>query len=304
MSALNFTEIPRADIGINRDDFELFAREFLEKVTGLKIETHPDRGPDAGRDLIALETRVGALGETHHRWLISCKHKAHSGKSVSPDDENDLHDRLQTHSCDGLIIFYSTVPSSGLGIKLAAIKEKNIEVVRYDQARIEAELLSSNAGHGLALRFMPISFKKWRDSTTPLTLDSSPRPIRENFFARPHHTVFKDACEEGDGLERPVFLVIYDAEHSSYGKLDHALGYFTEYERTKRLIDKYFVAAICDDSDETVSKFYPEDYHREKCYLVVVNHITGEIYFEGGVTGNPDSGLITVNQIIKKLEGV
>ena len=31
--------------------------------------------------------RTGSLGNTLVRWLVSCKHKAHSGKSVVENDE-------------------------------------------------------------------------------------------------------------------------------------------------------------------------------------------------------------------------
>lgn len=83
MPILDFKEIPSSSSGAARDQFELFAREFLDLV-GFKIVTGPDRGADAGRDLIVEEIRAGVVGETRVRWLVSCKHKAHSGGSVTP----------------------------------------------------------------------------------------------------------------------------------------------------------------------------------------------------------------------------
>ena len=119
MPVLDFKEIPTPTGGATRDQFELFAREFLE-FAGFKVIVGPDRGPDGGRDLVVQEARTGVAGETLINWLVSCKHKAHSGTSVTPDDEPDIHDRVRTHGCQGFIGFYSTIPSSGLGTKLNA----------------------------------------------------------------------------------------------------------------------------------------------------------------------------------------
>lgn len=78
MPQLDFKEIPQANLANGKQDtFEMFAREFLELV-GYKVLSGPDRGSDLGRDLIVLETRSGVGGETYVRWLVSCKHKAHS----------------------------------------------------------------------------------------------------------------------------------------------------------------------------------------------------------------------------------
>ncbi|MFM0390777.1 hypothetical protein [Paraburkholderia phytofirmans] len=159
MAALDLTEIAIPTGGKNRDQFELFAREFLS-MKGFLVLNDPDRGADAGRDLIVEEIRQGIVGETKVRWLVSCKHKAHSGSSVSPSDEPDIRDRLETHECSGFIGFYSTVPSSGLATKLEALQKTNPSLV-FDQERIEAELLASREGFILARRFMPISAAVW-----------------------------------------------------------------------------------------------------------------------------------------------
>jgi restriction endonuclease len=158
MPILEFKEIPSAAGGAARDQFELFARELLE-LAGFKIVTSPDRGADAGRDLIVEEIRTGVAGETRVRWLVSCKHKAHSGNSVTPDDEQDIHDRVRTHGCSGFLVFYSTVPSSGLATKLNA-PDLPFEVQIFDQEKIERYLLRSS-GIELAKRFFPASFARW-----------------------------------------------------------------------------------------------------------------------------------------------
>lgn len=159
MTAIDLKEIPVANVGANRDKFEQFARDFLVFL-GFKVLAGPDRGADGGRDLIVEERRIGAGGETTVRWLVSCKHKAHSGSSVTPNDELDIQDRLATHNCTGFIGFYSTLPSSGLAGKLNA-NNLSYEVVVFDGAKIDAILLDSPAGLTLARRYCPISTDKW-----------------------------------------------------------------------------------------------------------------------------------------------
>ena len=160
MPALDFKEIPIPTKGTDRDQFELFARDFLEYI-GYHVVTGPDRGPDGGRDLVVEEVRTGVAGSTRIKWLVSCKHKAHSGDSVTPGDEADIHDRVQTHGCSGFLCVYSTIPSSGLATKLNA-RGKPLEVNIYDQERIEKKLLDSPEGMLLAKRYFPKSVEKWK----------------------------------------------------------------------------------------------------------------------------------------------
>jgi hypothetical protein len=166
MPVLDFREIPIPTVGATRDQFELFAREFLEFI-GFKVIVGPDRGPDGGRDLVVLEARTGVAGETQVKWLVSCKHKAHSGASVTPEDEPDIYDRVRTHACQGFLGFYSTIPSSGLATKLDA-PTLQFEVQVYDPEKIERHLLTSSAGLALAKRFFPKSLTRWqKEHPTP-----------------------------------------------------------------------------------------------------------------------------------------
>jgi hypothetical protein len=165
MGCLDFTEIPRADRGSRRDTFELFARELLE-AKGFEIVEQPDRGADGGRDLVVLENRKGGFGSNTVRWLVSCKHTAHSGRAVSPRDEANIRDRLETHRCQGFLAFYSHVPTNGLGKILQAL-DGTFQYVQYDHEMIERVLLSDPAGRDVARRFMPRSFAVWEGSFQP-----------------------------------------------------------------------------------------------------------------------------------------
>jgi hypothetical protein len=114
MPTLNFTEISQANkTNGEQDKFELFARDVLACL-GFKIVEGPGRGADLGKDLVVEEARFGVLGESVIRWLVSCKHFAHSGRAVSPDDERNIRERVEAHKCQGFMGFYSTLPTSAL----------------------------------------------------------------------------------------------------------------------------------------------------------------------------------------------
>jgi hypothetical protein len=164
MPALDFTEIPPGNkSGGNQDTFEMFARDYL-KVLGYEIADGPDRGQDGGRDLIAIERRRGIVGETIVRWLVSCKHKAHSGESVRTGDETNIVDRLSAHECEGFIGFYSSVPSSPLSSRLKGLKNsrEGLKIQVFDNESIENELLKSLGGQRVAERYFPVSYAEWR----------------------------------------------------------------------------------------------------------------------------------------------
>lgn len=168
MPVLDFKEIPVPTAGAARDQFELFAREVLNCL-GFKIVVGPDRGADGGRDLIIEEVRTGLAGETRVRWLVSCKHKAHSGTSVTPEDEPNILDRVRAHDCKGFLGFYSTIPSAGLSGRFEGLK-RDVEIQVFDPEHIEKLLLTSSNAM-LARRFFPKSIDKWqRENPQPAKL--------------------------------------------------------------------------------------------------------------------------------------
>jgi hypothetical protein len=160
MSAIDFKEIPEAHLGGGlQDTFELFARDFLSHL-GYTIVEDPSRGADGGKDVVVIERRSGVGGETIVRWLVSCKHKAHSGSSVTPQDEANIRDRIEANYCDGFIGFYSTLPSSGLSDAIKGLSAK-AEAQTFDREKIESYLLKSPDGLHLAKRYFPKSIAKW-----------------------------------------------------------------------------------------------------------------------------------------------
>jgi hypothetical protein len=300
MGALDLTEIPSAASGASRDSFELFAREFLVEA-GYEVAAGPDRGADGGRDLIVVERRMGPGGMTQIRWLVSCKHYSHGGKSVTSGDEVNIRDRLETHSCNGFMPFYSTLPSSGLGSILEGIKQQ-CEVKIYDPEHIERLLLDSPSGRILAARFMPTSFSAWIRNSQHAQAEYSPDPqlIRNTFFLREPHSDLSGALAEAAARKLPVFVVIYDPKHSTLSKLNYALGYFMEYETTKRLVDENFVALVGPSSDPALSELVPEDDPLESCLWVVLD-LSSSIIRREQIYANSDEGMKRVREVIRTL---
>ena len=297
MSALDFTEVPPAGSGPGRDQFELFAGEFLVKE-GFRIVEGVDRGPDDGRDLIVEETRSGPGGTTVVRWLVSCKHKAHSGASVTHTDEANIRDRIDLHKCTGLIAFYSTVPSSGLATQLKGLQPKYALLI-YDPALIERKLLDNPAFRVLAARYFPTSFNAWvQNSQYAVALPASdPHQSHSKYFLREPHARLDDALEEAKARKLMVFVVIYDPQHPTHSKLDYSLGYFMEYQTTKRLVDQHFVPIVGPSSDPQLSALVPESDPLENALWVVLSDDSKVIRSEG-VYANPDEGMKRVRSVV------
>lgn len=209
---INFKEIPEANTGSGfQDTFELFSRDFLEEL-GFEILQHPDRGPDGKKDMIIGESRIGAGGKSYVKWLVSCKHFAFTGKSVTQDDELDIYDRTKSHQCNGFMGVYSTLPAASLHNKLEGIKDK-IEFQIFDRERIEKKLLSSPEGLKLAKRYFPISLEKY--------LKENPKPVK--LFQENAEIICencgKNLLEEGNGIFVALEERIPDSE-SEWGYKD------------------------------------------------------------------------------------
>jgi hypothetical protein len=99
---------------------------------------------------------------------------------------------------------------------------------------------------------------------------------------------------------KPLFLVIYDAEHPTKSKLDYSLGCFLDYFTTKKLLDQHFICALLPASASGAKEYVPEDDPLENALLVVVG-ANGEILKREGVYANPDEGLKRVRSLISQL---
>lgn len=168
---IDFKEIPlKNSESALGDSFELFARDFLE-LQGYTIIQEPFRGADGKKDLIIRETRTGISGLTNIDWLVSCKHNANSGKSVTDIDEPNLADRVEFNNCHGFISFCSTIISSSLHGNLEALKRK-CEVLILDREKIEAHIVGNKLYENLFIRYFPKSYKNWKE------LDNYREPVK------------------------------------------------------------------------------------------------------------------------------
>lgn len=209
---IDFKEMPQANSGGGlQDTFELFSRDFLEDL-GLNILQHPDRGADGKKDLIVAETRNGVAGKTIIKWLVSCKHHAHSGKSVSDTDEPDILDRVAAHKCNGFIGVYSTLAATSLNGKLIGYNDK-IEHQIFDRERIEKHLLNHPLGIKLARRYFPKSIEKFiSENPKPASIFKEKPEIKCDYCS-------KDLLTTRNG----IFVVL--KENGSYKKDKLGLQY-------------------------------------------------------------------------------
>jgi hypothetical protein len=221
---LDFTEIPQANTGSGKQDtFELFARDFLEEL-GYTILEGPDRGADGKKDIIVSEERRGISGTTDIKWLVSCKHYAHSGKSVSDTDEPNIQDRVATHKCDGFIGFYSTISSVSLKNNLHGLQDK-IQFRVFDREKIESFLLKSPEGMRLASRYFPESYKKYSVE--------NPKPVR--FSSAELEEIKCENC--GKNLmenKRGNFVLLYEDQPKEHGRVydNYIAAYFSCKEKS------------------------------------------------------------------------
>ncbi|MFR4062227.1 MAG: restriction endonuclease [Mediterraneibacter faecis] len=237
MSVINFKEIPQANKADGKQDsFELFAREFLHAI-GLIINEDPDRGQDGGRDLIVIEKLSGILGDSEIRWLVSCKHKVHSGSSVGVNDEEDISDRVQVNNCDGFIAFYSTIPSSGLARKFQSLRDR-FKVEIFDSEKIERILLENEAAYKLIKRFFPESYEKI-ELKSPSNILSKYMPLRCNICGK--DLLQRDILDKYEG----VIVFVKD------------IDFYKTHNGTNRITEVYCACkGICDRKQEIIQRPY------------------------------------------------
>jgi hypothetical protein len=149
---LDFKELNK-----NGKDFELLIRELLFSK-GYKVYWS-GVGPDGGRDLVCIEERQSFFAPDKKRWLIQCKHNAHSGKSVGIEDLDDIVDSCTQHDATGFILACSTQPSSAVVNRLESITDNprnDIVAIYWDYVFIE-QALSCASLWRIAQRFFPVS---------------------------------------------------------------------------------------------------------------------------------------------------
>jgi hypothetical protein len=138
---LDFKELP-----VDGTAFEQLMRELL---LGEGLAPYwTGKGADGGRDLLVEEAATGQLGSFQRKWLVSCKHKAHSGAAVSVGDIPSVLDDCKRVNADGYLLACSTYPSSGVVQKLdelAGEPANRLRTVVWDAVEIEKRLMQPTA---------------------------------------------------------------------------------------------------------------------------------------------------------------
>ena len=91
---IDFKELPK-----DGNAFEMLVRELLKR-RGLEVYW-TGKGPDGGKDLVCIERVKGNFKSFEKRWIVQCKHNAHSGKAVSDSDVRDITDVCDSNSATG-----------------------------------------------------------------------------------------------------------------------------------------------------------------------------------------------------------
>ncbi|MFC7625408.1 restriction endonuclease [Microlunatus sp. GCM10028923] len=162
---LNFKELSQ-----DGEDLEQLVREL-----GLALDyrvSWSGRGSDDGRDLLLAEPGDPLLGSKTRTWVVSCKHTAHAGggngRAVGVSDlggEGGMIDVVDQHQADGYLLVCSTVPSSAVTRRLAAMETGRRSILTHCWDGVQLErMLNTPRGWAVAQRFMPVSSEAsgWR----------------------------------------------------------------------------------------------------------------------------------------------
>ncbi len=147
---IDFKELPSSGIA-----FELLIREIFIKLN-YDVQWS-GVGPDRGKDLIVVEENKSAIGTTKNKWLVQCKHYAHSGKSIGLEDIGDFVSACRDHDVTHYLIVCSTQLSSALMERIDNIsKKQKISIQYWDATKIE-RLLNQPDFYDIFQMFFPTS---------------------------------------------------------------------------------------------------------------------------------------------------
>lgn len=289
MPSIDFREIPKAhNASGQQDTYELFARDFFTDILKFKVLSEPSRGADGGKDILCEEQQFGTLSDNKEVWLISCKHKAHSGNSVTPDDEYNISDRLTQFSATGFIGFYSTLASGGLNTRLDSFKGRyKVEV--FDKEKIE-DFILGHKRYELFKRYFPISYKRWFE----IESKNEPSQILGDYEPLTCEVCGIDLLkvDRSDDNNHGIIGFVMHREHEIYryidcyaacvGKCDRkmvavyaSLGYFTAWDALNDLLiptlylRRYM--AILNRLVDNNLEFEPEAFRKYKQMLIAIS---------------------------------
>jgi hypothetical protein len=215
--------------------WEQFAEEFLS-LAGLSTESPLDRGADGGKDILMIERVSGPMHAEAFRWLVSCKHTAHSGVAISElTHERNILERVKAFRTDGFLGFYSTLPTAGLNTRLRALTDaRELKAYKiFSGALIESELLALGRSW-LVRRYFPESYKVLRpvhkllDEYVELRCDVCGKDLLEDLYTTDYGSVVAAVDERPQPGKRHVIEVYFACK----GRCDETLERWA-YERYK-----------------------------------------------------------------------
>ncbi len=196
------------------EDFELLCRDVLESI-GAKIVSEPTRGPDQKKDLIIEVESQDPLGnKSTLKYLVQCKHKAHSGKSVYENEIGDFRSACLVHKTHGYFLITSTIASTTVATNLNAENERgHLKTIIWDGRKLEEKIESSPKSAQITATY---NLKERID----ITYDELKRILLGEY-----HLPF---TFEHEVLENDLKGLIFKAEHldDQYKKKVELSGYF------------------------------------------------------------------------------
>ncbi len=151
---LDFKELDK-----DGNDFELLIRELLYNK-GLEVYWS-GKGPDGGKDLLCIEKYHSCFKEFTRRWLVQCKHNAHSGKAVGISELGGIENSCGLYNADGYLLVCSTFPSATVVQTLEGIESnKKITTAFWDCRTLERQLLVPE-NWSIVNMFFPTSSKQF-----------------------------------------------------------------------------------------------------------------------------------------------
>ena len=138
-------------------DFERFGMGFLE-AKGYKIVRRPGLGGDGGKDMIVSHTDVFG-GE--FKWLVSCKHRVKSARSIGVADDQASYETLYRFGCHGFLFLYSKPPTEDLIRSIEEVATRARVPYRIlSDTEIERDLVSDPGFYVLINQFYPNSYQR------------------------------------------------------------------------------------------------------------------------------------------------
>lgn len=210
--------------------FELLVQELMQ-MEGLDVHWE-GVGQDNGKDLVVSENVNGILGSYSHKWVVQCKHNAHSGSALSNSETLNIRDTCDMVGADGYLLVCTTYLSAQLVEKLDGISRRHKILIKWwDAVELEKRLLKP-ACFSLIERYFPKSSKK-----VGFKIYSSTSP--SNWLAMYKEHLFNMSCRISGH---------YPSVDLGEQIIDIVDQFYSQYNREKQVFSKKEIDELIDYS--------------------------------------------------------